>query len=157
MLNAELQTNELLRRAARDDDPSPLITTKLHLSGDALDPKRCTGAAGVEPTSFDAASAVLPGVWMPSGRPGVRWPYWEVAIKNERSYSIDESLMRLLDLIWPRREAIVALVRDGRYKATFMTSVTIHEDRPLYSLSGETLRRLAYFAFDYSLDISDFG
>jgi hypothetical protein len=158
LLYTGLHINELPRRLDRkDDDPSPLITTFLHISGDDLDPKRCTKAAGLEPTSSNALPATLPGIFLPSGRPNVMKPYWTLEIGSEKSYNIDFSLARLIDLIWPRRERVLKLVRDSLYKASFGSNVTIYEDRPLYLLTGATQRRLAYFSFDYCLDIFDYS
>jgi hypothetical protein len=158
MLYTGFKLSDLPRLPARqDDDPSPLITTLFYLEGDQLDPKLCTEALGVEPTAFDSSSALRPGVWVPSGRPNIRLPYWKLKLTKEKSYNIDEPLKRLLDMIWPRREAVIELIRETGYEASFTTTVTIYVDPPRYSLSGNILERLGFFGFDYGLDIYDYS
>lgn len=131
---------------------SPLITTTFVITGANLDPADCTRSIGLEPTDVCAEPKVT-GRLVPSGEPYVRKPYWSIELKKQQSYSTDEELKRLLDLLWPKRAEIVGYLEATGYEATFTSSVTIHEDRPLYELSAETLKRLAYFDVEWVLDV----
>ena len=87
----------------------------------------------------------------------MRRPYWSFGFKKERGDAIDEELSRLLDLLWPRRREILALVERRTLTPSFSSSISIHENRPLYCLSPETLERLAHFRAEYCMDIFDYS
>jgi len=140
------------RSDAEEDVSSPRITTTFVITGEDLDPADCTRRIGLEPTDVCVEPKVT-GKLVPSGEPYVRKPYWSVELKKQSSYSTDAELKKLLDLLWPKRAPIVAYLKATGYEATFVSSVTIEEDRPLYELSAETLKRLAYFNVEWGLDI----
>ena len=140
------------KSGTEEADPSPRITTTFVISGADLDPAGCTRRIGLEPTDV-CAEAKVTGRLVPSGEPYVRKPYWSIEFPKQKSYSTDEGLTRLLDLLWPKRVQIVEYLGQTGYKAAFVSSVTIEEDRPLYELSAETLKRLAYFNVGWGLDV----
>lgn len=116
------------------DDPSPLVTSQFVLEDDHLDLEACTRAIGKAPTRSSAERSIR-GHHVQSGKVNIRKPYWILEIEKEPSYSTDEGMLKLLDLLWPRRKEIAALLRLKRYDAGFNTNVTIYEDRPVYCLS----------------------
>lgn len=136
-------------------DPRPLITTRFEITADDLDPLECSKLLELEPT----ASAAIPqvkGKWFPSGRPHVVRPYWKLGFNKEPGDDINDGLSRLLDLLWPHREAVLQLTARPGYTAGFLTSVSIFEDRPVYGLGPETLRRLGFFGLPWGFDIFDY-
>jgi hypothetical protein len=68
---------------------------------------------------------------------------WGITIEKRRSYSIDEALTELLDILWPQRKKIMEFLSSNPVSAIFCTNVTINEERPEYCLLPETLQRLA--------------
>ncbi len=121
------------------------------MQGDGLDPDECTRLTGLSPTKVE-----VKGQLRPAGRPPVRVTTWGISIEKTNSYSIDEVLTELIDLIWPQREAIIEYLANHPVSAIFAVNATLYKERPEYCLGGETLRRLAYFGVDFCLDIFDY-
>lgn len=130
---------------------STKINAGLGIWGDDLDPDECTRFTGVSPTKVE-----IKGQLRPEGRPPVRVTTWGISIERKNSYSIDEVLTELLDLIWPQREAIIEYLAQHSVSAIFAVNVTLWKERPEYCLGAETLRRLAHFGVEYCLDIFDY-
>jgi len=133
-------------------DTSPLITSVFGIWGDQLNPAECTRAIGLTPTEVE-----IKGQDRPEGRPPVPVTHWGITLEKRRSYSIEEPLSELLDLLWPQRERVVEFITSHPVSAAFSTNITINNDRPEYCLSPKTLQRLAYFKVEYCLDIFDYS
>lgn len=133
-------------------DTSPLITSAFGIWGDQLDPVECTRAIGLTPTEVE-----IKGQSRPEGRPPVPVTHWGITLEKRISYSIEEPLSELLDLLWPQRERVVEFITSHPVSAIICTNITINKDRPEYCLSPETLQRLAYFKVEYCLDIFDYS
>lgn len=136
-------------------DVAPYISSIFVITGMELRPNECTTALNLIPTDF-CAEAKLTGLMMPSGEPFRRKPFWSIDFVKQRSYSVDDELNRLIDVLWPRRREIVRFLKTTSNEAAFVTNVTIYHDRPRYELSPRTLQRLAYFGCEWGLDIFDF-
>ncbi|MDY7093082.1 MAG: DUF4279 domain-containing protein [Acidobacteriota bacterium] len=135
------------------EDSSPLISTSFTIEDPDLDPDHCTCEIGLEPTEAGRKGERL----RPSSKVRLVTSVWTIALDKQPSWEIDEGLSQLMDHLWPKRKAIIDLLKRTRWSAGFSTSVIIQEDRPLYILGPETLRRLAYFGITYSLDIFDYS
>jgi hypothetical protein len=137
-------------------EKAPTINTVLSLSGPNLVVDECTSAVGLEPTSSRATS-VQRGVRLPSGEPNILPPEWILRISSDSSWEIDPELNRLLDLIWPRRALIKALLTaDPSLSGTFLSNVHIEDGRPVYELLPATLSRLAELGLAWCMDIFDY-
>lgn len=137
------------------DDTRALITSSFFIEGEDLDLEACTRELGLQPTRV--VSAAIKGRWLPSGKANVVKPQWVVERKDQPSDDVNDELMKLLDLLWPRREAVIGWLKRTGHDAGFTTSVNIFNDRPLYCLSPKTLKRLAYFNVEWGLDIFDYS
>jgi hypothetical protein len=133
------------------DDPGARIRSLFFIENPVLDFLACTRAAGVEPTCTEDRR--IRGHVLPSGKPNVLPALWEVAVVKEPSWEIDSCVASLLDLVHPRVEQISQLLSTHRYRAGFLTNVTVFEEEPFYGLSSSTLRRLADFGLEWSLDV----
>jgi Domain of unknown function (DUF4279) len=128
----------------------PRIRSRFEIAGDGLIPEECTHALGLDPTRV-----VRKGSPRANGRGVYPRTFWAIESVETTSYSTDESMVRLLDRIWSIRERIVSFLADSGLEASFYSGVTITGDRPVYSLSPETVSRMALFGAGYSLDICD--
>ena len=130
--------------------PAPEISACFVIGGMDIDPDEVTAAVGLEPTKVWHAPEVTR-----RHAPDINTVEWQVALHHQRSYSTDEVVAAVLDTIWPQRDRIVAyLVRSGT-NASMCCSVLIDEDRPVYELSAESVRRLAALGCEFGLDIFD--
>jgi len=66
---------------------------------------------------------------------------------------VDSCLILLIDQLFPRAAEISQFLEHHTYSAGFNTYVTVYENAPLYSLSVETLSKLACFGVEWSLVI----
>jgi hypothetical protein len=133
------------------DDPGARIRSVFFIENSVLDFLACTRAAGVEPTCTEDRR--IRGHRLPSGTPNVLPALWQVEVVKEPSSEIDSCVAGLLDLVHPRVERICFLLSTHRYRAGFLTSVTVFDEEPFYGLSSSTLRRLADFGLEWSLDV----
>lgn len=159
ILETGLTLDEVRRRypLRRDDpdEPRPLVTTRFRIEGAELSVAACTKAVGLPPTRW-LDHPVTKGRWQPSGRPHVEQPYWLLERVRRPSHEIDRELTELLDLLWPQREAILALATSRGCELSFATSVTLWEDAAICSLGPRTLERLVFFKGEYSLEVFDY-
>ena len=133
------------------NDPGARIRSVFFIENPVLDFLACTRAVGVEPTCTEDRR--IRGHRLPSGTPNVLPALWEVEVVEEPSSEIDPCVASLLDLVHPRVEEIRGLLATRRYRAGFLTSVTVFDEEPLYGLSPSTLRRIADFGLEWSLDV----
>lgn len=137
-----------------ETDPRSLITSSFEIMGEHLDPRECSEVIGIEPTMFSAEPRTR-GTWLPSGRPNVVYPFWRLELRKVPGDDINEGLISLLARLWPRREQVLLVTRRPGISAGFSTTVTIFDDRPVYRLAPETLRRLGFFELEWGLDVID--
>lgn len=134
-----------------DGDPSPRLNTSFWLTGECFDPRDFTKIVEMVPTDHGVRGQIR------TPRPPVPETFWRLSLEGRRCYEIDEALAELLDLLWPKREAIRSFAKSTGAAVGFDTNVTILEDRPVYSLSPRSLSRMAYLGADYGLDIFDYS
>ncbi len=70
---------------------------------------------------------------------------------------LDAVVRHVLSLIWPARHRIMEFVSLRCLNAAFVASATINDERPLYRLSPESLRRLAFFGYDFGWEVFDYS
>ena len=133
-----------------DANARPVISTDFGIWGDLLDLSECTRQIGLAPTTEETK-----GQARPNGRPPARETYWGIATQKRRLLSIDDSLVELIEILWPHRFEIVEFLSSKPHSASFETKVTIYAERPEYCLSAQTLQRLSFFGIEYCLDIFD--
>ncbi len=134
----------------------PQVTTFFTLSDEHLDPAAVTARIGLEPTKSRAES-VRTATIVPSGEPYIRPPFWRLELTKEAIDYTDVGLQRLLDILWPQRDAIAELLAETGWVPNFGTNVTITHDPPVYGLSADTIERLAFFKGEYGFDIFDYS
>lgn len=94
------------------------------------------------------------------GRSGTGMPFrdtrWEVRIE-QRGHYIDGPVTALLDRVWDRRSEIVAFLDRTGASTYVYCAVSLFGEPVGYSLSAESIRRLAVLRAEFSLDIVDYG
>lgn len=131
---------------------SPLITAKFWIGGKDLDISEITQVIGVEPS----------GVWY-QRRPELRERRdlddsgWYVGFENRALYDTDEAVRNVLETIWPVRDKVRSYLDIGKGRASMLVNVTIHEERPIYGLSADTMERLAYLRCEFCMDLFDYS
>ena len=134
-------------------DSRPLISSHFSIHGETLDPQDCTKTIGIIPTFAGRKGTKR----RPGSLVALQTSIWTVSFSKEPSYSTDEEISRLIDLLWPHRLKVREYLSSTGFEAGFGNSVTIYEDRPLYSLSSSTIQRIAVFGVDYGLDVFDYS
>lgn len=131
---------------------APLITVHFVLSGRDFDPGVCTEALGLTATHIWTqrhehlkSRLDLPNV------------EWHLGFDKKPSYSVDESAVEVVALIWPARERIRDFLSSSGLSASLSCSVTIYEDRPEYCLSAEVMSKLGSLGCKFHLDIFDYS
>jgi len=128
---------------------APLIASAFVVSGKDFDPHCCTTAFGLRPTEVTVRGELRPGK-----RPRAPSNSWYIEVQRD-AYSIDDVLKEVLDIVWPKREAIKVFTESASLRTTFVVDVKIYCERPEYSLSPATIERMAYFQAEFGLDIFD--
>lgn len=134
------------------DQETPQISVSLVLGSDDLDPDACSEAIGISPTE----------VWRQKHKsflnvdtvPNVQWI---ISTDKIMSYSIDEPLSQLLDLVYVREEEIRRYVADTAVKCVVTCNVTFKGDRPLYEISNRNLERIGRLGASFQMDIFDYS
>lgn len=134
----------------------PLISAALYVEGWHLDAVEFSHLVGLSATSF-SAEAPHRGTWLPSGQPNLRKPFWCYELSKRPSLGVDDVVANLLAELWPQRRTLREAIERQRLEAGFPVNVTIFKERPVYSLSPVTLKRLAYFKVEFLLDIFDYS
>lgn len=129
----------------------PTISAYFVIAGRDIDFSQCTKSIGIEPTE----------VWRQQhehlkGMLEIPNTNWIIHVKCQ-DYSIDDSLQKILDVIWPRRNKIRRYAKANSLKLAFICNIKIIDDRPVYSLSPETIKKIAWFGAKFGLDIADYS
>lgn len=134
------------------EDSRPRTNACIVITGDALDPEACTRFLGVIPTEIG-----VKGTSRPDRRPPVPETFWSLDQRGLRLYSTDEVVALVLQPIWPVRDQLRQFVAEHDLKVTVVVNVTINEERPVYELSTETMRKLVEIGAEFALDIFDYS
>lgn len=134
------------------DDRCPLISAFFVISGKGFDTTECTVETGIKPTE----------VWR-QGREDLKQredlpdTSWSVGFDGRRLYSINDAVVEVLAVIWPRRRPIRTYLTRAGLQATFCCDVTIHVDRPEYVLEPDVIRKMAWLGAGFGLDVFDYS
>jgi len=127
----------------------PQISACFVISGNGFNTDECTRAIGREPTEI--------GHPKEGERPEINDTEWIIDTGKLKLYSVDEVVSSLMEDVWPHRERIETFLKQTALKGSFCCFVTIFEERPLYELSEETMRKMAALGCDFSMDIYDYS
>jgi len=134
----------------RGEEPS--LTTSLILSGEDFDFEDCSSQIGLQSTK----------VWHPPSKRiadafDLPKSTWSFAIEKSSHDSVDTALQELLETVWPLRNKIRDFAQKNSLQISFVCTVTILSERPVYELSSETMAKLSWFNADFSMDIFDYS
>ena len=132
------------------DSSAPKITVWFVIAGDDFDAEACTAAIGIQPSS----------IWRQQRaelreRSDLNKMNWSFGVEKISDYSTDAVVKSVLDDVWPRRDAINKILGDNQLSAVLCCNITIYEDRPVYELSTDTMRRLVDLNAEFLMDIYD--
>ena len=130
----------------------PLITSYFVIMGDMLNPQECTSFIGMSPTSYG-----IKGTKRKGGRPDVPFSFWKVSIEKKPCICIDDAINGILDLLQPHMNEILTFLKKPSITASLGSNITINDERPLYCLKPETIKKIAILNVEYSLDIFDYS
>lgn len=131
---------------------APRLRTIFWLAGDGLDPNEFSRLLTIQPTKSGRKGELVANPKVAKlGRTNPE-THWE--IDDERgSYSMDEGIQEVLGRIWPHREAIARYVRARPgVKMGFIVVIRMYEDRPVYEISMDSIRKLADLGCDFAID-----
>lgn len=132
-------------------NPGARVKSFFFVSGESLNEAAFSNVAGTPSTEFRVERTR--GRWIPSGKANVLPPEWSIEVAHDPCDDIEETVIELLNILEPRTKEISSYIRNNGLSAGFRTSVFVHEDAPLYSLSGKTFQSLAAFDLEWILDI----
>lgn len=122
---------------------APVTWTKFCIEGDELDPDAFTRLVGVQPSRIGRKGELSANPM--AAKRGVKIPqtFWCIEVEH-RSYSMDEGIQMLLAQIWPHREKVREYLQTRpTVTAGMNTTIHIDEDRPVYEISLDSIKKLA--------------
>jgi Mg2+ and Co2+ transporter CorA len=126
----------------------PTLFTRFSINTGEVDPDLCTSSIGLQPTKV-----LKKGQERPAPRPTVLDNRWDIETSRRQIYSIDESLIELLKVIWPKRDRIISFCRENNVDCSFVTAVWASEEhRPVYDLSRDTIKKIAALGASWIMD-----
>lgn len=131
---------------------APVIRTEFWIEGNELDHEEFSRLVGFQPvrsgTKGDLSSNPM------AATRGVRVPetYWLIEVERN-SYSMDEGIQEMLTQIWPHREKVLEYLKI-RPRVEMGITVVIHidEDRPVYEISPDSIRKMADLGCSFMID-----
>ena len=130
----------------------PSINVEFVIAGRDFDPQTLTNTIGLVPTRVKHVTNVAV-----INDPSMDTVIWTIGSKDLNVYSTDEAVQKVLEIIWPNREAILQYLNANRVSAALVCNVTIWEDRPLYDLTVETMKRLITLNCEFIMDVFDYS
>jgi hypothetical protein len=127
----------------------PCIKVVFGVSGE-FDPDQLTELLCLDPTEIRRL-----GEDTPTGRAKVRKTSWCIEQVRYGDSSIEDAVCAMLEQIWRRRAEIVQFSTNWPVSIDLVVTVRFYEDRPLYSLSPPTMRRISDLGATFGLDIYD--
>jgi hypothetical protein len=130
---------------------TPLISSFFVIEDSGVIPQLCTERIGLMPTASGIKG---------ERQPGSRWPvpisFWQIKLTKEPSRSIEDGLIKLIEILWPTRAKIRSFLDGTLFSAGFGSLVSIYEESPDYYLSAVTISALSSFGVIYGLDVYDY-
>ena len=132
--------------------PPPYIETRFQVAGAELDPDELTPLVRLQPTASGKKGDLSPKPAPGKQGQTVLEPFWRIEVARD-SYSTDEGIQEILSLIWEWREALAGYLKARpSVTAGFTLMVKIIYYRPVYEISLDSLRKLAYLGCDFRID-----
>jgi hypothetical protein len=133
-----------------DSERTPVVSAYFSILGEAIDFEKISTLLGAEPTEAGIAGEVLPGKRRPC-----KETFWERR-STARQHSIDSVIGEVLSVFWEHRENLLDYVQECDATIEVLCTVDLYADGAGYSISRESIEKLAYFHAGFDLDISDF-
>ena len=135
-----------------DQLPAPQITVWFVLAGDDFDADACTAAIGLSPAS----------IWRQKrpelrDHPDLNNMNWSFGAEKVSEYSTNTVVASVLKDVWQRRDAIAAFASQHALTASVCCNITIYQERPVYQLSPDVMRKLADLDAVFLMDIFDYS
>jgi hypothetical protein len=128
---------------------TPLISTTLCVGGDEFDADELTRILGIQPTEVWRQ----PRIEALKAYPDLSKFAWNYKIARQQSWSLDDAVTRLTEIFNPVREQLMTFVNAHKLKVTIGCYVRSYGQRPLFELSANTVKHLADFNAELSIDI----
>lgn len=131
---------------------APVIRTEFFIEGDELDPDAFTRLVRVNPYRTGRKGELSANPM--AAKRGVRIPqaFWCIEVEHN-SYSMDEGIQALLNQIWPHREKVLEYVKTRpTLKMGMNSTIHIDEDRPVYEISLDSIKKLAELGCRFMLN-----
>jgi len=134
-----------------DRTRQPIIRPSFVISGEGWTPDECSRLIGIAPDETGTRGERPAGKGMP-----FLDTRWEVRVE-QRGHYIDGPVRALLDRVWDRRSEIEAFLDQTGASTYVYCAVSLFGEPAGYSLSAESIRRLAALRAEFSLDIVDYS
>jgi hypothetical protein len=127
----------------------PLIITRFAILTGERDATSIT-----EQISLQSARVLRKGARRPPPRPPVPENSWEIETQKRQLYSIEDSMIELLNIIWPKKEQICSVCEQHNARCLFVSIVWADDEhRPVWEFSRETLERMQAFHASWIMDL----
>jgi hypothetical protein len=126
----------------------PSMTAIFVLSGNKLDPYKCTRRLKIAPTKQRLKKEISLGSFPIQ-------PYWSVSTTWAKFNSTDVVLQLLFSRVWSKREKIRQFAKESRLKTTIVLNIRggIGGRNFLYEFFPRTLKQISYFEASLHLDV----
>jgi hypothetical protein len=134
-----------------DTDRNPLaaVTSAFVIEGNGLDLAALANATGLMPMD----QAVHGPAVAQQRAPGSTLV---LDLRHQRLENIDDGVSELLDMLWSFQEPLARYLTEKSLTGRLISSVSIHQFRPVYELKAESLRRMAALKLGYCLEVFDY-
>jgi len=140
----------MCNNSENQNSPSPQISVWLGIWGHNLNPDECSKYIGIKATE----TRRQPDYFVKNNNPRIGW---YIGFRRREFDDTSDAINELMDTIWERRDKIKSLVKEHGFDLSIACNITIWEDRPLYSLRPEIIKKLAYFECEVLFDIFDYS
>jgi len=147
-----VKLTESTNNSQSGDASSPVISAFFVLAGDDFDTDACDRAIGFAATE----------VWRQTraelrDNPHLENMNWSYGVKYVASFSTNDVIAGVVAEVWPRRTAILEFAKSNELTTSLCCNVIVHEARPVYELSPETMGRLSGLKAEFLLDVVDYS
>lgn len=125
------------------------ITASVNLTGDEFDFESCSSAIGITATKTWKRK-IPPHPLVPAAA-------WSVGFTKQPFESVNDAVEAVLKLIENREDKIKAFASRAGLRISLSCSVNIDEERPVYDLSSDTMKRLSDLGANFIMDIFDYS
>ena len=129
------------------------IKVIFYVTGSELNPKEFAEEIGIE--NFEIG---IKGEPRQNGRSRNIESYWQISLEME-SYSVDDSLLKLFNYLESALcvDSMLKILDKHKVEVSFICNVTIREERPLYQLERQTVKKISNLGGEFLMDIFDYS